>query len=158
MHSNESKEGGASSPDLKVGASAPHEGEILIDKAQTEGYTERNTPGGLCYRLGCVKGGDEKNMESLDKLTTLKRELHSSFASALESSNEDITRYMSVSHGEVAAQALKELWQELEPGKEPLIFMSPGNGRMQSEHHPVLLANLLADATRPQHPPSRHLH
>lgn len=91
-------------------------------------------------------------MESLDKLTTLKRELHSSFASALESSNEDIARYMSVSHSEVAAQALKELWQELEPGKEPLIFTSPGHGRMQSEHHPVLLDQLVVEGKRRKKP------
>lgn len=45
---------------------------------------------------------------------------------------------------EVAAQALKELWQELELEGEPLIFSSPLEGKVQAEHHPMLLDQLVA--------------
>lgn len=41
---------------------------------------------------------------------------------------------------EIAAQAIKELWQELHiAGEEPLIFASPVQRRVQLEHHPLLL-------------------
>ena len=41
---------------------------------------------------------------------------------------------------EIAAQAIKELWQELHIAEEaPLIFASPIQRRVQLEHHPLLL-------------------
>jgi SpoVK/Ycf46/Vps4 family AAA+-type ATPase len=41
---------------------------------------------------------------------------------------------------EIAAQAIKELWQELHIAEEePLIFASPVQRRVQLEHHPLLL-------------------
>lgn len=41
---------------------------------------------------------------------------------------------------EIAAQAIKELWQELHIAEEaPLIFASPVQHRVQLEHHPLLL-------------------
>ncbi len=46
---------------------------------------------------------------------------------------------------EVAAQALKELWQELKLEREPLIFASPVQRRVQLEHHPLLLDQLVAN-------------
>src|SRR5260370_23354618 len=44
-----------------------------------------------------------------------------------------------------AAQALKELWQELKLEKEPLILASPMQRRVQLEHHPLLLDQLVAN-------------
>src|SRR5438309_1831865 len=46
---------------------------------------------------------------------------------------------------EIAVQALKELWQELKFGGNPLIFLSPMQKRVQLEHHPMLLDRLVAN-------------
>src|SRR5260370_17445619 len=53
--------------------------------------------------------------------------------------------HMTTQRREVAAQALKELWQELKLEKEPLIFASPMQRRVQLEHHPLLLDQLVAN-------------
>jgi len=58
--------------------------------------------------------------------------------------NGGVARHMPALRREVAAQALKELWGELQLAGEPLIFASPMQGRMQSEHHPMLLDSLVA--------------
>ncbi len=48
---------------------------------------------------------------------------------------------------EIAAQAIKELWQELHIAEEaPLIFASPVQRRMQLEHHPVLLNRVTSNS------------
>src|SRR5260370_21646982 len=53
--------------------------------------------------------------------------------------------HMTTLRREIAAQALKELWQELKLEKEPLIFASPVQRRVQLEHHPLLLDQLAAN-------------
>ena len=52
---------------------------------------------------------------------------------------------MSTQRREIAVQALKELWQELKFEGNPLIFVSPMQKRIQLEHHPVLLDQLVAN-------------
>jgi AAA+ superfamily predicted ATPase len=56
-----------------------------------------------------------------------------------------ITRPMSTQRREIAIQALKELWQELKFEGDPLIFFSPMQRRVQLEHHPLLLDQLVAN-------------
>src|SRR5437879_2486799 len=58
--------------------------------------------------------------------------------------NGGVARHMPTLRREVAAQALKELWQERELLGDPLIFASPMQGRMQAEHHPLLLDQLVS--------------
>ena len=53
--------------------------------------------------------------------------------------------HMTTLRREVAAQALKGLWQELKFEREPLIFASPVQRRVQLEHHPLLLDQLVAN-------------
>ena len=53
--------------------------------------------------------------------------------------------HMTTLRREVAAQALKELWQELKFEGEPLIFALPLQRRVQLEHHPLLLDQLVAN-------------
>jgi len=52
---------------------------------------------------------------------------------------------MSTQRREIAVQALKELWQELKFEGNPLIFVSPMQKRIQLEHHPMLLDQLVAN-------------
>ncbi len=52
---------------------------------------------------------------------------------------------MSTQRREIAVQALKELWQELKLEGNPLIFISPMQKRIQLEHHPMLLDQLVAN-------------
>jgi len=52
---------------------------------------------------------------------------------------------MSTQRREIAVQALKELWQELKFEGNPLIFNSPMQKRIQLEHHPMLLDQLVAN-------------
>src|SRR5439155_121191 len=87
-------------------------------------------------------------MESLEKLN----QLLPTFDSELKSANEGIVRYLPVTHSEVVAQALKELWRELELDGEPLIFTSPSHSRMQSEHHSMLLDQLVAQGKQRKKP------
>ncbi|HVB73237.1 MAG TPA: AAA family ATPase [Ktedonobacteraceae bacterium] len=48
---------------------------------------------------------------------------------------------------EIAAQAVKELWRELQIAPDdPLIFASPVQRRVQLEHHPLLLNRVAANA------------
>src|ERR1700736_3632321 len=63
---------------------------------------------------------------------------------APKSVNEGEPRYMPTQRREVAALALKELWQELKLDNDmPLIFASPLQRRVQLEHHPLLLRRLV---------------
>ena len=52
---------------------------------------------------------------------------------------------MSTQRREIAVQALKELWHELKFDGNPLIFNSPIQKRIQLEHHPMLLDQLIAN-------------
>ena len=52
---------------------------------------------------------------------------------------------MSTQRREIAVQALKELWQELKFEGNPLIFVSPMQKKIQLEHHPGLLDQLVAN-------------
>ncbi len=52
---------------------------------------------------------------------------------------------MSTQRREIAVQALKELWQELKFEGNPLIFGSPMQKKIQLEHHPGLLDQLVAN-------------
>ena len=53
---------------------------------------------------------------------------------------------MPMQRREIAAQAMKELWQELQIADEaPLIFASPVQRRVQLEHHPLLLQRVTAN-------------
>jgi len=63
---------------------------------------------------------------------------------AANSVNGGVARHMPALRREVAAQALKELWQEKQLAGSPLIFASPLQGRIQVEHHPLLLDQLVA--------------
>lgn len=53
-----------------------------------------------------------------------------------------------VQRREIVAQALKRLWQELGLAGEPLIFIYSALGRMQTEHHTLLLDELVAKGKR----------
>lgn len=83
-------------------------------------------------------------MESTEKLTPDDQTTPPSTSSETNSVNGGVARHMPTLRREVAAQALKELWQELEFAGAPLIFASPMQGRMQAEHHPLLLNQLTA--------------
>src|SRR5438128_12636939 len=62
-----------------------------------------------------------------------------------KSVNGGVTRHMPTLRREVAAQALKELWQELKLEQEPLIFASPMQRKIQLEHHHLLLDQHVAN-------------
>ena len=90
-------------------------------------------------------------MESLDQLKSTEQEMPSSTANgdepkdadAPKPDNEGIVRSLPTQKREIAAQALRTLWLEFQLEGEPLIFPSPVQGRMQIEHHPMLLDQLL---------------
>lgn len=83
-------------------------------------------------------------MESTEKLTPVEQEVLPPEDHSSNSVNGGVARHMPTLRREVAAQALKELWQEKEFAGIPLIFASPMQGRMQAEHHPLLLNQLVA--------------
>src|SRR5579862_4920425 len=57
--------------------------------------------------------------------------------------------FMPTKPREIATQALKDLWQELQPDAEaPLIFASPLQRKWPVEHHPLLLDQLVAGGKR----------
>jgi len=66
--------------------------------------------------------------------------------------NGGVARHMPTLRREVAAQALKDLWQEREFTGDPLIFASPMQGRMQAEHHPLLLDQLVSKGQQRKKP------
>lgn len=87
-------------------------------------------------------------MERREKLTPIGHELIPPLTNGATSVNDGIVRHLPVSRREVAVQALKTLWYELDLGDDVLIFASPSQGRMQSEHHPALLDQLLINGKR----------
>src|SRR5258707_2574475 len=91
-------------------------------------------------------------MESLEKLTPGEQEVLPPTNHKSNSVNGGVARHMPTLRREVAAQALKELWQEREFAGDPLIFASPMQGRMQAEHHPLLLNQLVAKNQRRKKP------
>src|SRR6185437_12566375 len=82
-------------------------------------------------------------MESIDKRTPGEQEVPPPSNHSSNSVNGGVARHMPTLRREIAAQALKELWQERELAGDPLIFASPMQGRMQAEHHPLLLDQLV---------------
>ncbi len=62
----------------------------------------------------------------------------------LNSFNDQTVRFVPILRREIVAQALKDLWQQQGLAGEPLIFPYPSQGRMQTEHHPQLLDQLVA--------------
>jgi energy-coupling factor transporter ATP-binding protein EcfA2 len=62
-----------------------------------------------------------------------------------KSVNGGVARHMPTQRREIAAQAIKELWQELKLDGNPLIFASPVQGKVQLEHHPLLLDQLITN-------------
>lgn len=83
-------------------------------------------------------------METSDSLDQDAREDPSPTRHATNSVNGGVARHMPALRREVAAQALKELWQEKQLAGSPLIFASPVQRRIQVEHHPFLLDQLVA--------------
>lgn len=82
-------------------------------------------------------------METTEKPDQDTEEVPSLTNHASNSVNGSVVRHMPALRREVAAQALKELWQEKQFAGTPLIFASPVQGRMQAEHHPLLLDQLV---------------
>lgn len=91
-------------------------------------------------------------MESTEKLTLSEQEVPPPAKQNSNSVNGGVARHMPTLRREVAAQALKELWQEKEFAGTPLIFASPMQGRMQTEHHPLLLDQLVAGGQQRKKP------
>ncbi len=84
-------------------------------------------------------------MENTEQLKLIERGSFPSLDNEPNSVNGGVARHMPTLRREVAAQALKELWQELKLDGDPLIFASPIQRKVQLEHHPVLLDQLVAN-------------
>lgn len=91
-------------------------------------------------------------MESIEKLTPVEQEVPPPTNHKSHSGNGGVARHMPTLRREVAAQALKELWQECGFIDDPLIFASPMQGRMQAEHHPLLLDQLVVKGRQRKKP------
>jgi predicted AAA+ superfamily ATPase len=96
-------------------------------------------------------------MESTEKLTLSNSTTPPPTKQDPNSVNGGVARHMPTLRREVAAQALKELWQEKEFTGVPLIFASPMQGRMQAEHHPLLLSQLVARGSQRKKAPTGQL-
>lgn len=83
-------------------------------------------------------------MQSIEQSFSDEQEYSLPAKHHVHSVNGDVARHMPTLRREVAAQALKELWQEKRLAGIPLIFASPEQGRVQAEHHPILLDQLVA--------------
>lgn len=86
-------------------------------------------------------------MESLENLRSLDRELLAPFEKNTPL-YAGVTRHVRILRREVVAQALHQLWQELEIAGEPLIFDTPSQGRIYTEHHPLLLDQFMSNGKR----------
>lgn len=86
-------------------------------------------------------------MESLEKLRSINHELLPPFEQH-SSLYEGVIQHMRVLRREVVVQALRRLWRELELQGEPLIFDTPVQGRMYTEHYPLLLDQFLGASQR----------
>jgi energy-coupling factor transporter ATP-binding protein EcfA2 len=83
------------------------------------------------------------HMERREQLTAIDREFMASLGER-QQAPDGIVRHLFVHRREVLAQALEDLWRELQlPGKV-LIVSSPAQNRMFCEHHPLLLDRLIA--------------
>jgi ATPase family associated with various cellular activities (AAA) len=91
-------------------------------------------------------------MENIEQLKTGEQELLPLFDHEPKSVNKGVARNMPTLRREVAAQALKELWRELKLDGDPLIFASPMQSRIQAEHHPLLLNQLVASGLQRKKP------
>src|SRR5579883_2106332 len=91
-------------------------------------------------------------MESTEKLTPVEQEVLPPEDHSSNSVNGGVARHMPTLRREVAAQSLKELWQEKGFAGDPLIFASPMQGRLQAEHHPLLLDQLVSGGQQRKKP------
>lgn len=83
-------------------------------------------------------------MDGLERLHSIGRDLFAPLQNDLILSPSEMVRHVRVYRKDIVASALKVLWHELELDGEPLIFDSPGHGSVYSEHHPMLLDQLVA--------------
>src|SRR6266700_834068 len=86
-------------------------------------------------------------MESLEKIRSIDHELLTPFEKS-RPSYDGVIQHVRVLRREVVVQALRRLWHELELQGEPLIFDTPAQGRMYTEHHPLLLDQFLMASQR----------
>ena len=91
-------------------------------------------------------------MENLEQLQPTEQESSQALDPEPNSVNGGVARHMPTQRREVAAQALKDLWQELKLEGEPLIFSSPMQRKVQLEHHPLLLDKLVANGSQRKKP------
>lgn len=91
-------------------------------------------------------------MENLENLRTISREMLSPVNGEHTLVHEDITLHMPVLRSEIVARALNIVWHDLALEGEPLLFTSPSRGRMFTEHHPLLLDQLVARGKRRKQP------
>src|SRR5258708_27325343 len=96
-------------------------------------------------------------MENTEQLKHIEQVSLPPSDNASKSVNGGVARHMPTLRREVAAQALKELWQEKQFAGTPLIFASPMQGRMQAEHHPLLLNQLVSKGQQRKKPVSGQL-
>jgi AAA+ superfamily predicted ATPase len=87
-------------------------------------------------------------MDGLERLHSIGRDLFAPLQDDLTLSPSEMVRHIRVFRNEIVASALKALWQELELAGEPLIFDSPVHGSVYSEHHPMLLDQLVVRGKR----------
>src|SRR5258708_22772527 len=91
-------------------------------------------------------------MENTEQLKHIEQVALPPSENASKSVNGGVTRHMPTLRREVAAQDLTELWQELKLEQGPLIFASPMQRRVQLEHHPLLLDQLVANGKQRKKP------
>jgi len=91
-------------------------------------------------------------MEDLEQLKSIEQESLPPLDAELNSVNGGVARHMPIQRREIAAQALKEYWQELKLEGNPIIFASPMQRRVQLEHHPLLLDQLVANGKQRKKP------
>jgi AAA+ superfamily predicted ATPase len=84
-------------------------------------------------------------MENTEQLKPIEQESLPPLDTEQKSVNGGIARHMPTLRREIASQALKELWQELKLEGDLLIFASPMPSKVQLEHHPLLLDQLVAN-------------
>lgn len=91
-------------------------------------------------------------MENMEQLQPTEQESSQALDPEPNSVNGGVARHMPTQRREVAAQALKDLWQELKLEGEPLIFSSPMQRKVQLEHHPLVLDKLVANGSQHKKP------
>ncbi len=87
-------------------------------------------------------------MEKIEELASIPRGLFIPMNRDETTGSTGTLQVIRVSRREVAAQALKRLWQEERLEGEPLIFDSPLRGRVQTQHHSLFLDQQVAAGAR----------